>query len=285
MYGKRIEHRIIDDVEYKYCGRCGTWKILSEFSLSKRTWDNLYTWCRMCSAKYHIENKEHHNELARKWRNENKEYANETSRKWHTKNKGHANEMRRKWYFENKDQTYFKHIERIYGVTYEQWNNVLDIQHDKCAVCKQPFENTKSCNIEHDHTKDIGDIGYFRGIVCMQCNILLSKCNDDITILQNLITYLQQNNNFGMWYQSSGQTYKQWKERIKRNALIAQNYKCAGCGKRLNIKTCCLDHRHDTGIISGVLCSEHNLALGHARDSILILQMAVEYLQRFEQTA
>lgn len=44
-----------------------------------------------------------------------------------------------------------------------------------------------------------------------------------------------------------------------------------------------IDHNHDTGEIRGLLCSLCNLMLGHAKDSILILESAIVYLQRSKQ--
>ena len=41
-----------------------------------------------------------------------------------------------------------------------------------------------------------------------------------------------------------------------------------------------IDHDHVTGIVRGILCQNCNFALGHAKDSIKILQRLIEYLRR-----
>lgn len=41
-----------------------------------------------------------------------------------------------------------------------------------------------------------------------------------------------------------------------------------------------VDHNHDTNKFRGVLCSACNLALGHARDNIKILQSMINYLEK-----
>lgn len=46
----RIPHKIIDGVEHKWCCRCKKWKIITEFSNSKRAWDGLLARCKDCDC-------------------------------------------------------------------------------------------------------------------------------------------------------------------------------------------------------------------------------------------
>lgn len=59
-----------------------------------------------------------------------------------------------------------------------------------------------------------------------------------------------------------------------------QEGKCAIC--KIDFKSmpkgACVDHCHVSGQIRGLLCSNCNFILGHAKDSIPILQGAIEYL-------
>jgi hypothetical protein len=66
--------------------------------------------------------------------------------------------------------------------------------------------------------------------------------------------------------------------------LASQGTKCAICpattptGKgngRWHI-----DHDHKTGKVRGILCGRCNLLLGHAADSIEVLDLAIKYLER-----
>jgi len=45
----------------------------------------------------------------------------------------------------------------------------------------------------------------------------------------------------------------------------------------------CLDHNHETDENRGVLCRLHNQALGVFHDSIVELEMAIEYLKEWEK--
>ena len=84
--------------------------------------------------------------------------------------------------------------------------------------------------------------------------------------------------------------YKKWKNRIKNDYGItdiqyqemseAQNNTCAICneldtqGYRLAI-----DHCHNTGKVRGLLCRKCNLAIGHLKDDIKLLESAINYLK------
>ena len=69
------------------------------------------------------------------------------------------------------------------------------------------------------------------------------------------------------------------------NLLEKQNGKCLVCGILLDkqgsksIKPH-VDHDHKKGFVRGILCSKCNLLLGEARDSIEILQSAINYLTK-----
>ena len=61
--------------------------------------------------------------------------------------------------------------------------------------------------------------------------------------------------------------------------LTQQNNRCAICSTPLVTgRHCHVDHCHTTGKVRGLLCSHCNLMLGHAKDSVEILQKAIKYL-------
>ena len=83
-----------------------------------------------------------------------------------------------------------------------------------------------------------------------------------------------------------------WSKKIKRkfgitpeeyNALLEQqNFRCAICKRpepngRSN-KKWHIDHCHETGIIRGLLCHSCNTSLGHFKDSVCLLEKAIDYL-------
>lgn len=60
MSGKRINHKVINGVEHKYCGKCHEWKTLDDYATDNKKWDGLNSWCKTCkkehNKKFHEEN-------------------------------------------------------------------------------------------------------------------------------------------------------------------------------------------------------------------------------------
>jgi hypothetical protein len=74
--------------------------------------------------------------------------------------------------------------------------------------------------------------------------------------------------------------------------LLKQNNKCAICNNFEKSKTkygvirkLAVDHCHQTGKIRDLLCSQCNRALGGFRDSTEILQNAIDYLKKHQESS
>jgi hypothetical protein len=72
--------------------------------------------------------------------------------------------------------------------------------------------------------------------------------------------------------------------------LKSQNYVCAICqkpeklaqkGKPIRLA---IDHCHKSGIVRGLLCAGCNTSLGKFDDNISILERAIEYLRKFNES-
>lgn len=65
--------------------------------------------------------------------------------------------------------------------------------------------------------------------------------------------------------------------------IIKQNNKCKICKKSFDEnkrrKYPCVDHNHKTKKIRGILCDNCNKMLGHAKDNIEILKLAIKYIE------
>lgn len=76
---------------------------------------------------------------------------------------------------------------RKYGITLEQYQEILDQQNGKCAICnKLESDSNQAFCVDHDHKTN-----KIRGLLCSKCNRGIGYLNDDITSLQNAINYLQ----------------------------------------------------------------------------------------------
>lgn len=80
---------------------------------------------------------------------------------------------------------------RYYGVTTEKYNELLRLQGGRCAICRtdQPKGQGMHFHVDHDHTKPKGEV---RGLLCMDCNVLLGKAKDQILVLLAAVRYLEE---------------------------------------------------------------------------------------------
>lgn len=78
-----------------------------------------------------------------------------------------------------------------YGLSKEQYLDMLIEQNNKCAICKQ--ETDKRLSIDHDHSCCVnGSCGKcVRGLLCSNCNSALGFAKDNVDILKSMIEYLQ----------------------------------------------------------------------------------------------
>lgn len=91
------------------------------------------------------------------------------------------NKSRRKRYSE----TDFKsRLKRTYGITFEQYKEILLHQSGVCAICARP----QSAKLHVDHCHITGKV---RGLLCGSCNRALGLMKDNIDFLSKAITYLQ----------------------------------------------------------------------------------------------
>lgn len=71
--------------------------------------------------------------------------------------------------------------------------------------------------------------------------------------------------------------------------VAEQNFECGICDKKLRLSTggggkdvAVMDHCHKTGKLRNVLCSPCNTSLGGFKDDPVLLQKALEYLERWK---
>jgi hypothetical protein len=103
-------------------------------------------------------------------------------------------ETRKKWVSENKERLKVarrRHkLKADYGMTVEQYNQLLEFQNHSCAICKTPFKANGSHNekahIDHCHAS-----GVVRGLLCGFCNMGLGKLKDSIHVLESALKYLR----------------------------------------------------------------------------------------------
>lgn len=69
-----------------------------------------------------------------------------------------------------------------YGLTPEDYRELLAAQNGKCAICQQ---EAKHYAVDHDHVT-----GQVRGLLCDTCNVGLGHFRDDVGRLMSAAAYL-----------------------------------------------------------------------------------------------
>lgn len=115
-------------------------------------------------------------EYARLWRERHPEWRElqrGAKKRWEDRNpeKAHASRHRR-------------HLRSTYGITPEQYQQMLIAQGNVCAICKQPSDILLV--VDHDHDTDT-----VRGLLCGPCNRGLGLFRDSPTVLEAASRYLR----------------------------------------------------------------------------------------------
>lgn len=154
--------------KFKMCKTCNK-KLLANreyFFVNNRLKDGLFSDCKKCAKKRlktyrdNISNKVKCN--IRKYRNN---YYNSTNGK-HNRN---------------------YHFKKNYGITLEEYNNILSKQNGKCAICELK-QKKRNLSVDHCHITN-----KIRGLLCTNCNRGIGMLKEDISLLRKAIKYLNKN--------------------------------------------------------------------------------------------
>ena len=75
-------------------------------------------------------------------------------------------------------------IARRYGLSLEQYLNLIEEHDNRCAICGNECKDSRPC-VDHDHKT-----GKVRGILCPLCNRGLGHFQDSIELLTAAAEYL-----------------------------------------------------------------------------------------------
>lgn len=141
--------------ENKSCSRCKEEKSVSEFYISK---GRVSSACKVCKS-----------DMYKDWEKRNPEKRRELHDRYYSK---------RRWYL----------LKSKYGITKKQYEELLEKQNYKCAICKSDDANhNRGSNMLVDHCHKSMKI---RGLLCHNCNSTLGLLKDNVDVLQNMINYL-----------------------------------------------------------------------------------------------
>lgn len=89
-----------------------------------------------------------------------------------------------------------RYLKATYNLTTEEYNNLLQSQENKCAICGNENSSKKPLSVDHCHSNQLRRRGThdkqkIRGLLCEHCNHGLGKFFDNTELLQNAIDYIQ----------------------------------------------------------------------------------------------
>jgi len=130
-------------------------------------------------------------EYQKEWRLQHKEHLQKYGKEYRQKNLDKVREQSRnssmKYSSDKKKVNWRKYA---YGITKEEYDNLLVASNNKCAICGNEFEPTRRNEpcIDHDH-----ETQQIRGLLCRYCNIGLGHFKDDPEVLEKAAIYLRRN--------------------------------------------------------------------------------------------
>lgn len=180
----------------KRCSKCGANKSLDEYSRSKGAKDGRHHYCKVCSsernaARYASLPKHYTptvtSKMCRRCGTEkpSSEFAQ------HLKSKDGLQSQCRtcvvEWNANNANLRKDKKLQKNYGITLSQYNEILSRQGERCGCCGTDSTDVVGyMYVDHDH-----DTGEIRGILCFRCNTGIGMLGDTLESLEKAVCYLK----------------------------------------------------------------------------------------------
>lgn len=172
--------RALPAPEFKRCPYCGMTKRRREFGSNIRGRGGIATYCKLCSALKSSEFRKIHPDKTREWNRRYNEHAD----------KEHIRAVHTRWRHGARGQELHRlTVLRKYGLTPEDYEQMLAVQGEGCAICGAPEPGGRSktprLHIDHDHgTKKV------RGLLCNSCNRGLGYFKDSPILLTEAAGYI-----------------------------------------------------------------------------------------------
>jgi hypothetical protein len=160
----------------KRCKHCGDIKSLESFYANPKGRGGLRPECKDCTKQrrreWYVRNRERETERVRQWALANPDkIADRIAACRGTDKKKLADRK--------------SHLKRKYGLTIEQYDEMLTAQNHVCAVCLEARPEERTLHVDHDH-----ETGIVRGLLCFRCNNALGDFREEYELFQRAADYL-----------------------------------------------------------------------------------------------
>lgn len=86
-----------------------------------------------------------------------------------------------------KERARWYNIKRLYGISQNEYEELLEEQDGKCGICKRHHtEFSRSLAVDHDHNDQT-----IRGLLCQHCNQRLLGRHTSSVLFRNAADYLE----------------------------------------------------------------------------------------------
>jgi len=152
-----IESMRLAKKNLKYCSCCCEIKGISEYHKSKNQYLGIASICKIC--------------------------ANEKGRGRLEKDK----EKRKQKYLRNREKQRDSKLKRKYGISLHEYNEMLNNQNYKCAICGiKRSDVKKDFAVDHNHST-----GQIRDLLCSKCNPAIGFVRENPEIARRLADYIE----------------------------------------------------------------------------------------------
>lgn len=156
----------------KTCKKCNKTSLEVEF------WKSCNTSCLTCKAKQNQKYRDN-NEYNKRYYAKNREAQKERRKDYYHKHK---------YYKENQHKWRDNQLKVKYGITLQDYYDMLGHQNHICKICPTPHSEDKKKGLHVDHCHASGRI---RGLLCGQCNTALGGFKDSVELMERAIEYIK----------------------------------------------------------------------------------------------
>jgi hypothetical protein len=111
-----------------------------------------------------------------------------TERKCRTCGIGFELDNLNRWYCTKECKLFYVRIRR-YGLTVQEYQDLLAAQGNRCAICQRKWGRGWNGHVPHiDHCHTTGRV---RGLLCGECNTAIGRFGDDPALLRRAADYLE----------------------------------------------------------------------------------------------
>ncbi len=146
---------------------------------------------KLLNDRWRQANKAKWNAIVSRWRKANPEKVQLMEKRAWVKHKPKLIAKHKKWKKENPERwTLLNRRSDLlvkYGMTVEQYDEMLKAQGGKCAICEiaKPFGRGNVFSVDHDH-----ETGAVRALLCVKCNTGIGMFRDDYQLIAAASEYV-----------------------------------------------------------------------------------------------